>query len=263
MKLMREKAHEIRGIEPPPLDRPASPKLLPIRQANAISWQGSAGASAYDVWRSESRDGDWHKIAADVSDAHVQYRPLFNDASAVPARKYYYRITAKNAARVSEPSNVVGPVRVECRTLVDECRDFSQIKSRSEAVAIVNENARTTQEDSHRLALSSGAWVVYELVDPIHRWRVSCFARDTVARLKFAVSSDGDDFQAIEADREEFAAAESAYGYLMPVLYEGQSRQGNFRFLRIAAAEITEPTAKPEVPHEIGRIVIEYARAAR
>ena len=55
MKLVRDKAYEIRGLQPPPLERPAPPKLLPIEKVSAISWQGSAGASAYDVWRAAGR----------------------------------------------------------------------------------------------------------------------------------------------------------------------------------------------------------------
>ncbi len=58
MRLMREKAHEIRGIEPPPLEVPRPPKLLPIERVSAISWQGSAGADSYNVWRAEERGTD-------------------------------------------------------------------------------------------------------------------------------------------------------------------------------------------------------------
>ena len=52
-----EKAFEIRGLKPPPLEPPAPPKLLPIESASAISWQGSAGAAGYDVWRADEPDG--------------------------------------------------------------------------------------------------------------------------------------------------------------------------------------------------------------
>jgi hypothetical protein len=263
MELMRKKAHEIRGIEPPPLARPAAPKLLPIEHVSAISWQGAAGASAYDVWRSEGRDGAWQKAAADVSDADVQYRPLFNDTTAIPGRDYYYRVTAKNGERASEPSNVIGPVYVKCRTLVDECRDFSQIESHNEAAAIASENARTTQEDSHRLAMRNAVRVVYKVDGLIDCWQVNCFTRDKSARLEFAVSSDGKVFQSIKSERQEYAAGQTVYGYLTPVLYEGRSPQGSFRYLSIAASEIENTNLKSELPQEIGRIMIEYDHVAR
>ena len=112
MQLMREKAYEIRGIEPPPLPIPAPPQLLPIERVSAISWQGSAGADSYDVWRAAEPARPWEKIAENVSDADVQYRPLFNDATAEPGQSYCYRVVARNASGASEPSNVIGPVTV-------------------------------------------------------------------------------------------------------------------------------------------------------
>ena len=78
MSLVRDKAYEIRGEKPPAIERPAAPKLLPIEKVSAISWQGSAGASGYDVWRASAEsEWRWKKIAEKVSDADVQYRPLF------------------------------------------------------------------------------------------------------------------------------------------------------------------------------------------
>jgi hypothetical protein len=261
MELMRAKAHEIRGIQPPPFNRPAPPKLLSIEQASEISWQGACGASAYDVWRSERRDGDWQRIAADVSDADVQYRPLFHDATAVPGRKYYYRVTAKNDAGGSEPSNVVGPVAVECRTLVDECRDLLQIDGHSENVTIATENARTTQEDSHRLVMPDGAQATYEVAGPIHRWRVHCFARDTDARLAFAVSTDGKDFRPVESKRKAYVSGQTVYGYLTPVFYEGETQSEDFRYLRALVQAASKDAAKRDEPaQEIGRVEIEYDR---
>ena len=156
MSLMRDKAYEIRGSKPPELERPAPCKLLPIEKVSAISWQGSAGAAGYDIWRASTEEGPWKKIADNISDADVQYRPLFHDAGAVPGERYWYRVAARNSAGESEPSNVVGPVRVECRTLVDECRDLSLTATTTGTVLPASENARMVQEDCHRLALQPG-----------------------------------------------------------------------------------------------------------
>jgi hypothetical protein len=258
MGLVREKAHEIRGIEPPPFERPASPKLLPIARASKISWQGATGAEAYDVWRRGDEENEWRAIGVNVSDADVQYRPLFHDTTATPGRAYHYRIVAKNRAGESQPSNEVGPVKVHCRTLVDECRDFSQFHSRGKDVAVVTENARTTQEDSHRLTMPVRAWVTYKVNGPIHRWRVDDFARDADARLEFAVSSNGEDFIHIETNRQEYASGQTVYGYLTPVRYLGEALAGAFQYLRISAADGTPDGAKGVLPQEIGRIEIEY-----
>ena len=48
----------------------------------------------------------------EISEAAVQYRPLFADAD-VEKGEYSYRVLARNQAGLSPPSNVVGPVRVE------------------------------------------------------------------------------------------------------------------------------------------------------
>ncbi|HEX4932075.1 MAG TPA: cellulase family glycosylhydrolase, partial [Gemmatimonadaceae bacterium] len=51
---MRDKAFAIAGGPVPPLAAPAPPVLLPVPGVHAISWKGSAGASAYDVERAPS-----------------------------------------------------------------------------------------------------------------------------------------------------------------------------------------------------------------
>ncbi|MCI0333354.1 MAG: cellulase family glycosylhydrolase [Planctomycetes bacterium] len=264
LQLVREKAHQIRGLPTPLLEKPAPPKLLPIDRVSAISWQGAAGADSYDVWRSATANADWRKIADAVSDADVQYQPLFNDQTADPGRQYFYRVVARNSAGASEPSNVVGPVNVECRTLVDECRDLAQTSSTTGRVAIATENARTTQEDSHRLAISPGSSVVYSVDGPIDHWRVFSFAGNENTRLEFAVSRDGITYKPITVKREEFQSGQTVYGYLTPVLYEGEAQGGNNRYLRLTLPAAVATSAKQDAaPLEIGRIEIEFDKATR
>jgi hypothetical protein len=262
LRMMRAKAFEIRGLEPPPLEPPAPPKLLPIERASAISWQGSAGAAEYDVLRASEPDGPWEKIAASISDAEVQYRPLFNDEQAVPGREYFYRVVARNAAGASEPSNRVGPVAVDCRTLVDECRDLSWSDSTTGKVKIASENARTAQEDCHRLAMFPGSAVTYRVESPINRWRVFSFAREEDAQWEFAASSDGKMYQPISATRQAFTAGQTVYGYLTPVQFSADAASADLRYLRIAmpgkAGGAENDRRSEAAPVEIGRIEIEY-----
>ena len=126
LKLLRAKAYEISGLPVPPTAAPAPPKLLPIKSVADISWQGSAGATSYDVERATTADGPWTIVATGVDDTWVQYRSLFSDVHAEAGGSYYYRVLAKNAAGASAPSNVVGPVRVEENTIVDELSDYSR-----------------------------------------------------------------------------------------------------------------------------------------
>jgi hypothetical protein len=257
MKLVRDKAYEIRGLEPPPLERPAPPRLLPIEKVSAISWRGSAGASAYEIWRAPAAAGHWDKIANNVSDADVQYRPLFNDDSAIPGQKYWYRIVGRNKTGDSEPSNVVGPVAVESHTLVDECRDLSLTVATNGEVLPSSDNARTVQEDCHRLTLKPGSSVVYRVKEPINRCRVYSFA-PAEAKLAIGVSADGKHYQTATGERTAFPSNQTIYGYLTPILFVSELTGGNATYLRIAHAKSGSQSAAVE----LSRVEIEYGRAA-
>jgi hypothetical protein len=264
MRLMREKAHEIRGLEPPPFEVPRPPKLLPIERASAISWQGSAGAESYNIWRADKADESWTKIASDVSDAEFQYRPLFNDEQAEPGKRYWYRVTAQNAAGNSPPSNVVGPVAVDCRTLVDECRDVAFLDAIEGNVAIATENARTVQEDCHRLAMHAGSAVVYRLPAPISRARLLFFTRDDAAVPQVSISNDGAEYVPMDTQKQKFDAGQTVYGYLTPLLVEADAVAAGTH-LRIAvpahASATPAAVAGADVslaPVELSRVEIEY-----
>jgi hypothetical protein len=267
MQLMRAKAYAIRGLRAAPLEAPAPPKLLPIESVSAISWQGSAGASSYDVWRAATADGPWSRIAEGASDAEVQYRPLYNDETAEPGEKHWYAVAARNDAGESKRSNVVGPVAVTCRTLVDECRDVSLLDSIEGEVSTATENARTVQEDCHRLAMHPGAAVVYRVQGPISRVRVFNFARNQDVDVELAVSADGRQFRPLDTKRQAFKNAQTVYGYLAPALFEAND-DSNSSYVRISLpndsargkrSEIGEKAAS-EPPLEISRVEIEYDR---
>jgi mannan endo-1,4-beta-mannosidase len=255
MKLVRSKAHEIQGLQPPPLERPAPPALLPIEKVSAISWQGSAGATAYDVLRASAAAGPWNKVGNNLSDADVQYRPLFND-SAVPGQTYWYRIVARNSAGDSEPSNIVGPVAVESRTLVDECRDLSLTAATNGEVVPSTENARTMQEDCHRLALKPGSSVVYRVKATINRCRVYGFA-PADAKLAISAGADGKNFLPVTLNRSAFPSSQTVYGYLTPILFSGDVAGRDATYLQI---ENSGHSIGKNTPVELARVEIEYGR---
>jgi hypothetical protein len=264
LKLMRDKAFEIRGLDPPPLEPPSPPKLLPIERASAISWQGAAGADSYEVWRSEKPDVGWEKIADGVTDADVQYRPLFNDEKAEPGRAYFYRVVAKNSGGRSGESNVVGPVPIQFRTLVDECVDLSHTAAQRGDVTLATENARIAQEDCHRFAISSGSEVDYKVKAPINGWRVYAFGGQQDAQLDFSVSTDGKTYDTVKVRRQPFPSEQTVYGYLTPILFEGETAAGDIQYLRIArpkqarASTNRTSTGADADSLQIGRIEIDY-----
>jgi mannan endo-1,4-beta-mannosidase len=269
MKLVRDKAYEIRGLKPPKLERPAPPKLLPIEKVSAISWQGSAGAASYDVERASDVNGPWGAIARNSSDGDVQYRPLLNDDSAIPGREYWYRVVARNPAGDSDPSNTVGPVSVHCRTLVDECRDNSLVAKTEGKVLPTSDNARTVQEDCHRLAMQPGSAIVYRVELPINRWQIFSFA-PAEANLAFSVSSDGKNYRTVPVERTSYPSSQTVYGYLTPILFKGKLKAGDFNFLRIANPDQGRKTnsqadtsnGTKSSPVEISRSEIEFGSDA-
>ena len=107
IKYVRQKAYEIDGKEAPDLKAPEAPTLLPIESKLSIAWQGSVGATAYDLERSDSPDGVFEVISADLPEGiGRQYKPAV-DNTAEYGKIYYYRIIAKNGAGSSPPSNIV------------------------------------------------------------------------------------------------------------------------------------------------------------
>jgi hypothetical protein len=248
-----------------------------LQNVTEISWQGSAGAQSYTIERADSKNGPgstssppdgWQVIGSDISDADVQYRPLFNDTTAQIAKSYYYRVIAKNSAGNSEPSNVIGPVAVTCKTIVDEMQDWKFINKRSGKLSLETKEARKFKEDSHRLKGAKGDYIIYQVELPINSFKVYSFypvmsdvEGDKISDFKFYVSADppkgeaspkagGNSFESVKFSRKDYFSGKGDYNYYPPVLYESQSIPPNVRFLKI------EFNAEAQ----ISRVEIKYGR---
>jgi len=248
MALVRSNAFAIRGMIPPPIPAPASPKLLPITDPGAISWQGSVGAAGLNNKRAPKRSGPWKVVGAGIDESAVQYYPLFNDES-VPGGEWFYRIIAKNRSGVSNPSNVVGPVTVTHDTLVDNLADFSKVYAREGNLEIKTRDCRKAKEDVDRAAGTAGDALVYKLPTPIEGFRVFAFFPGEVADLKFSISDDGRTYHDIPAGKNEYFSGAGDYNYWEPVLYHAENLGGTGKFLKI---EMTGET-------QIGRVEITHA----
>jgi hypothetical protein len=251
LALMRTEAFQIRGLPVPAVAAPAPPHLLPIADAAAISWQGSAGASGYQVERATAENGPWQKIADHVDDSAVQYRPLFNDTAA-PRGTFYYRVRAVNGGGVSEASNIQGPVKVDHATLVDELNDFSQMRGHSGALDFQTHQSRKAKEHAHRLAGKSGDWIIYQLPAPIRACRLYAFFPGDVQNFHFSVSTDGLNYQEIPSTQRIFFHGAGDYGYWKPVEFDCKSLSGDAKYLRVdfvGEAQI----GRIEIEHDLGR----------
>jgi mannan endo-1,4-beta-mannosidase len=205
-----------------------------------ISWQGSAGASGYAIERSDTAHGPWATLAENLSDADVQYRPLYDDSDAALGQVYYYRVKAVNSAGISEPSNVVEAPPVRCFMLIDECADWRLLFSRQGSVTIKNDEARKAKEDSHRFRGAAGAAVVYRCRGPIQAFRVYTFSSDLAKDFLFFVSSDGREWLPQAIHSEKPATDAGAYDYTQPVLFSSANITGDYTFLKIVFPFETE-----------------------
>lgn len=233
LKLMRQKAFEIRGIPAPAIEKPAPPVLLDIDDAAAISWQGSAGAQSYIVERTQSKDGPWLAAKCNISDAALQHRPLFNDTSVEIGKSYYYRVIALNSAGISKPSNIIGPVSVAYKTLVDEMQDMQSIHENNGDLSLEIKQARNFKEDAHRLKGTSGDYVIYEVETPINSWKVYSFFPKDISDFAFYVSADGRDFEQVKFKRQDYFIGKGEYDYYKPVLYNGVGSGEEVKYLKI------------------------------
>jgi mannan endo-1,4-beta-mannosidase len=255
MRLMQSSAFRIRGLPVPEPEVPAVPLLLPPRELGGLSWQGSAGATGYDVERAPDVEGPWEVVAGGVSDAAVAHRPLFHDASAEPGERHYYRVRARNAAGASEPSNTVGPVEYGSSLLVDELRGWSKIYSHSPGLSLQRTSARRAKEDFDRLLVKPGSFVVYKVDAPIRGFRAYAFFPGDVEDFAFSLSEDGGAYVPVDVTRRDyFEAGEfdaAAYGYWRPISYVLEEAASGARYLRIEF-----PTDA-----ELSRIEIRYGGA--
>lgn len=203
MAAMREAAFKIQGLPVPPLPVPDPPELLPIGDVPLLAWRGSAGASGYDVQRAPQADGPWALIAGNVCDADVAYRPLYSDTTARAGQTWFYRVAARNASGVSQPSNVVGPVHVKRVCLADELQDFTRAQAHSDGLKLNNDYNALYAEYLFRAQGAAGDWLKYEVPAPIESVKVVAFFAKEVADFALETSADGTAFTRLELQRQE------------------------------------------------------------
>jgi len=260
---LRERAYGIRGLlmipgqSAPPLPRPVPPHLLAVSDGGLLTWRGSTGAEDYQVERSRQTRGAWDVVATGVSDAQVQYHPLYSDETAYPQYTYFYRIVARNATGASDPSNVVGPVTIDHHTLVDEFWNDSRMFLRQGTLTFRQNDARKFKEDCHRLAGEPGSAVVYHAANGIRKARAFAFSQSQQPGLAFSVSSDGRSFLPVTSRLESPPPprGKDAYGSWNPLIYkiELEPEHPGIPFLRIEFRGQTQ----------IGRIEVEYGDSDR
>lgn len=202
MQALREAAFRIQGKPIPPLPVPDAPELLPFSETPLFSWRGSTGASGYDVERATKAGGPWTRIAANISDADIAYRPLFTDSTARAGDTWFYRVTARNASGASRPSNVVGPVAVKRVCFVDELQDFSRVLAKSDGLTLDNAYNGLFAEYLFRARGAADDSLTYRVPGAIEAVKVHAFFAEPAGELSFEVSADGVTYTALPLKRQ-------------------------------------------------------------
>jgi mannan endo-1,4-beta-mannosidase len=249
LTLLREKAHQIDGTAVPRLPVPGTPTLLGIKDIAEISWQGSAGSTSYVIERRNDQDTSWAVVGDGVDESRYQYSPLFTDESAQMGRSYFYRVRAKNQSGISAPSNVVGPVAVDSKTIVDEMEGFDKIFQKDGSLKLLTfQDLRKAKEDRSRLTGSDGSYIVYKVPPSIFDIAVGAFTPDSSRGVQLYVSSNLSEFTEVKAQKETFRFGKNDYGFFEAVGFHADNLPAGAVFVKIVFNDGVQ----------IGRIELKY-----
>ncbi len=251
MRLVRERAFAIQGRTAPPLPKPATPRLLSVTAGGLVTWRGSIGAECYDVQRAEAAQGPWTTVGAGICEAQVQYRPSFADESVRPGGQYAYCVIARNPAGSSGHSNVMGPVPMTHRTLVDELWNDSRIFLKEGKLQLVDNQARKFKEDCHRLSGEPGSAVIYHAPGGVSTVRAFLFTQSDQPAVRLLFSRDGRTFEPVDSAAKGTATqGDDAYGFLRAQIVETQNlaslRDDYVRIEFLAEAQLS----RVEIDHD-------------
>jgi mannan endo-1,4-beta-mannosidase len=219
LALMRRKAFEIQGLKVPDITKPGKPTLLPIIDQTKISWQGSAGASSYNIERTENKNGNWEVIGYNISDAEATYTALFNDVTAQIGKEYYYRVTAKNLNGASDPSNIVGPVKINHKCLIDNMSNYSTLYHKTGDLKIMTDNDRAFREVMYRFLGDASTQVYYLVPGKLESVKIFAFSEQNEISFDFFISKDNIEYKSIKAERQTNFVGQGDYGYWVPAVY--------------------------------------------
>ncbi|HUI29545.1 MAG TPA: hypothetical protein VLX91_04975 [Candidatus Acidoferrales bacterium] len=239
--IMRNAAYAIDSLPEPPLPIPDSPTMLPVPDVYHISWQGSAGASSYEIQRMAGDSTQWQIVADGVSDAGEVFRPLFEDTTAQLGKSYLYRVSAENSSGVSSPSNAVGPVDVNCKELVDELSDSTKIFMKSDSLQFLTyQDSYRAKDDFSRLRGTAGSYIIYRVPHPIDSFRVEVFLTNGECGLDFSASDSVNTLKPLGAKVETFPPYKNFYRFFTPAVYTCAEFPPNSRYLKIRFNDVAQ-----------------------
>jgi mannan endo-1,4-beta-mannosidase len=233
-ELVKRKSSEISGDQKPVNEIPEPPTLLDIKNVSEISWQGSVGALYYSVERKEEYSSNWKVIADSVDETQFQYKPLFNDEMVVIGERYFYRVRAKNKFGESDCSNIIGPVDVGSKKIVDEFINLEKVFEKSDSLKLLTfEDLRKAKEDRSRLTGKDSSYIVYKVQGIIIGITAEAFLPKENSNLVISVSSDGLNYRQISVSSEQFIFTKNDYEYFTAVRFKSNMNLTGQNYFRI------------------------------
>lgn len=238
LNLIREKAYQIDGTPLPKLEIPIEPKLLDIKNVSEISWQGSAGARSYIIERKQEYVSDWEVIADNADDSKYQYRPLFSDETAQFGKRYFYRIKAKNESGVSDYSNIIGPVEVRSKKIIDEMGNFDKVFQKDgEFQFLTTQDLRKAKEDRTRLTGKDGCYLIYKVPTIVTAIKVDLFPTKDGGGIKIYTADKLENFSELVPKKEIFSIGKNDYGFFDAVTLTSEILPKETKFIKIVFGE--------------------------
>ena len=232
--LIKEKSAQIAGEQIMPVVIPEAPKLLEIKDISAISWQGSFGAKSYILERKEEYASDWVILGDSIDESKYQYRPLFNDETAEIGKRYFYRLRAKNETGISGFSNIVGPVDVVSKKMVDEYENLDRVAEKNGELRLLTmENIRKAKEDRSRLTGMNESFISYILPNGSNEIKVEGFLAANESDVKVFISVDGTDYSELNLGKQVFEFDKNEYGFYPAARYTAKINNENAKFVKI------------------------------
>ncbi len=239
IRLFRAKAYQIRELSEPTVPVPSPPKLLPLETPYKISWQGSTGASSYVVERGSSWllfFRRWSVVDSSASDANLGYRSLFADTTAIPGVSYSYRVRARNASGISEPSNPSPAIRTPNRILIDEFENDGKMSERSSGVSfILGKDASRAKEDWTRLEGKTGDYILYHVQNIMTSLQLDAFFTSTKrdSNIVFLSGASPSALVPLPAKAETYDIYSNEYRAFCPVRYSVERIPPGHRYFKI------------------------------
>ena len=238
LDLVRKKASKIDGQPVKPLPIPEKPLLIDIKNVSEISWQGSTGANFYVVERKEEDASNWLVIADSVDDSKYQYRPLFSDETAELGKKYYYRIKARNEAGISDYSNIVGPVEVTFKKIVDELENMDKVFKHEGGLQLLTfQDLRKAKEDRSRLTGKEGSSVIYRLPETTKEIKIDFFQAKDSAVVQVFAGENIDSLVVLRTEQLVFGFGKNEYGFFPAIRFYNDTLPLGIKFLKIILNE--------------------------